>query len=217
MRIGLRWVVAAALACAAAAAAQERRAGIVFVNLDRCFNEYYKTRVADAQLKAQAREFDEELKGILAEVEKLQKEFNALREESLNTALSDEVRAAKRNAAEEKVMAIREQEARVQGFRERRTKQLEEQSRRMRRGLVGEIKEVIQKYAREKGLLSVIDSSGATLNGIESVLYVDPRNDVTEEILRELNKGAPADVPPASAPRKAEASGDNKGGGDGRK
>lgn len=183
-------------ALAAAAGAQDRRGGMAFVNLDRCFNEYYKTRMADAQLKAQAREFDEELKTLVAEAERMQKEFNALREESMNTALSDEVRAAKRNSAEEKVMAIREQETRVQGFRERRTKQLEEQSRRMRRGLINEIKEIVGKYARDRGLLAVIDSSGSTLNGVESVLYVDPRNDITAEVLQELNKAAPSNLPP---------------------
>jgi len=188
------WMMAAWLA-ASLAGAQERRAGVVFVNLDRCFNEYYKTRVADAQLKAQAREFEEELKSIAGELERLQGEFNSLREESLNSALSDEVRAAKRAAAEEKVLAIREQEGRVQSFRERRSKQLEEQSRRMRRGLVGEIKEVIQKYARERGLTAVLDSSGTTFNGVEAVLYVDPRSDITDEILQELNKGAPPDLP----------------------
>lgn len=183
-------------ALAAAAGAQDRRGGMAFVNLDRCFSEYYKTRMADAQLKAQAREFDEELKTLVAEAERMQKEFNALREESMNTALSDEVRAAKRNSAEEKVMAIREQETRVQGFRERRTKQLEEQSRRMRRGLINEIKEIVGKYARDRGLLAVIDSSGSTLNGVESVLYVDPRNDITAEVLQELNKAAPPNLPP---------------------
>ncbi len=193
-RIGV-WMATACLA-ATLAGAQERRTGVAFVNLDRCFNEYYKTRVADAQLKAQAREFEDELKNIAGELEKLQSEFNALREESLNSALSDEVRAAKRAAAEEKVLAIREQEGRVQSFRERRSKQLEEQSRRMRRGLVGEIKEVIQKYARDRGLTAVIDSSGTTFNGVEAVLYVDPRSDITDEILQELNKGAPADRPP---------------------
>lgn len=193
-------VMAVALAWAGAAGAQERKPAIAFINLDRCFNEYYKTRVADAQLKSQAKEFDEELKKLVADGEKLQKDFNALREESQNTALSEEVRAAKRNAAEEKVMGIREQETRIQGFRERRGKQLEEQSRRMRRGLVGEIREIVRTHAREKGYEAVLDSSGASLNGVESVLYVDPRNDITEEVVALLNKGAPANIPPPLQP-----------------
>jgi outer membrane protein len=197
------WGLALLVLGSVGAGAQDRRAAVVYVNLDRCFNEYYKTRVADAQLKAQAREYDEELKNMLAEGERLQKEFNALREESLNTALSEEVRAAKRNAAEEKVMAIREHESRVQTYRERRTKQLEEQSRRMRKGLVAEIKELIQKYARDRGIAAVLDSSGATLNGVEAVLYVDPRFDITEEIIRELNKSAPPDLPPLPKPSGA--------------
>lgn len=196
-------LVAVVIGLATAAGAQDRKGTIAFINLDRCFNEYYKTRVADAQLKSQAKEFDEELKKLVADGEKLQKEFNSLREESQNTALSDEVRAAKRNAAEEKVMGIREQETRIQGFRERRGKQLEEQSRRMRRGLVGEIREIVRTHARDKGYEAVIDSSGASLNGVESVLYVDTRNDITEEAVALLNKGAPANIPPPLQPASA--------------
>ncbi len=214
MRRMMRWTMGAALAAglglAATAGAQERKGAVAFINLDRCFNEYYKTRVADAQLKSQAKEFDEELKKLASDGEKLQKEFNALREESQNTALSDEVRSAKRNAAEEKVMAIREQETRIQGFRERRGKQLEEQSRRMRRGLVGEIREIVKGHAREKGYDAVLDSSGASLNGVESVLYVDPRNDITEELVGLLNKGAPANISPPLQPSSGAAKTEDK-------
>lgn len=200
MRMRMQWAAAVAtiagLGLAATAGAQDRKGTTGFINLDRCFNEYYKTRVADAQLKSQAKEFDEELKKLMGDAERLQKEFNVLREESQNTALSEEVRSAKRNSAEEKVMAIREQETRIQGFRERRGKQLEEQSRRMRRGLVGEIRDIVKTHARERGFEAVLDSSGASLNGVESVLYVDPRNDITEEVVVLLNKGAPDNLPP---------------------
>lgn len=93
-------------------------------------------------------------------------------------------------------MGIREHETRIQGFRERRGKQLEEQSRRMRRGLVGEIRDVVRGMARDRGLEAVIDSSGSSLNGVETVLYVDPRLEITDDVIALLNKGAPANLPP---------------------
>lgn len=188
-----------AIALVTSAGAQERRQSIVFVDLDRAFNEYYKTRLADAQLKSQAKEFDDELKKMLADGEKLQKDFNAIREEAQNPALNDEVRAAKRTIAEEKVMAIREQEGKVQRFKELRSKQLDEQTRRMRKGLVGEIRDLVKIHAREKGYDAVVDASGSSLNGVETVLYVDAKVDITADILALLNKGAPKDAAPAAA------------------
>lgn len=208
----MKLVAAAAVLCAglvSLAGAQERRSGIFFINLDRCFNEYYKTRVADAQLKSQAKEYDDELKGMAADGEQMQKEFNNLREESQNTAFSEEVRAAKRSAAEEKIMAIREHDTRIQGFRERRGKQLEEQSRRMRRGLVGEIRDIVRGMARDRGLEAVVDSSGSSLNGVETVLYVDSRFDITDDVIQLLNKGAPADLPPPLKSADGAASSSN--------
>ncbi len=161
--------------------AQERGTRIVFVRLDKVFSEYHKTRLADAQLKAQAEEFNQERQRLVADIQTLQNEYNALREEALNTALSEEVRAQKRSLAEEKLLAIREQEARIKRFDELRSKQLEDQTRRMRRNLVEEIREGVRDYARAQGFDAVIDASGQTLNGVESVVYFNEKLDITPQ------------------------------------
>ena len=173
---------------AAAAGAQDVRATVVAVNMDKVFNEYYKTKQADAQLKAQAKEFEDERKKLMDEMDRLDKEFNSLREDSLNSALSEEVRAAKRSLAEEKLMAKREQESKIRRFMELRQKQLDDQGRRMRRSIVDELRGVVKEFARERGIMLVVDSSGNSLNGVETVLFADPRVDVTDQIIQTANK-----------------------------
>ncbi len=123
-----------------------------------------------------------------AEYDRMQQEFNILREEAQNTALSEDARATKRNTAEEKLIEIRDMETRVRRFDEARQKQLDDQTRRMRKRIVDEIRQIIQTYAREQGLSTVIDSSGQSFNGVELVLYQDPRSDITDTILEQLNK-----------------------------
>lgn len=180
--------------CATAAWSQERVPRIAIVRLDRVFNEFYKTRLADAQLKAQAEEFNQERQRYVQELQQIQNEYNALREDALNVALNEEVRAQKRALAEEKLLAIREQESRIRRFDELRSKQLEDQTRRMRRNIVEEIREAVREYARAQGLDLVLDASGQTLNGVEAVVYLNDRLDITEPVIAALNRGAPAEA-----------------------
>jgi len=59
---------------------------------------------------------------------------------------------------------------------------------------VDEIRETIQSYARNQMYSAVMDTSGQTLNGIETILYMEPRLDVTSEIIDVLNRGRPSDT-----------------------
>ena len=162
---------------------------VIFINLDRAFNEFYKTKLADTQLKQQAGEFNDERKKLVADYEKIQKDLNAIRDEAQNTALSDEVRTEKRNMAEEKLVELRDYESRIRRFDDSRRKQLDDQSRRMRKRIVEEIQQIIKDYAKTQGCQAVIDSSGQSLNGVEMILYTDSKIDITDTILDLLNKG----------------------------
>jgi outer membrane protein len=168
---------------------------VVFINLDRAFNEFYKTKLADTQLKQQADEFNDERKTLVTDYEKLQKEFGVIRDEAQNTALSDDVRTEKRNLAEEKLVEVRDYESRIRRFDESRRKQLDDQSRRMRKRIVEEIQQIVKDYAQTQGYQAVIDSSGQSLNGVEIILYTDPKIDITDTVLGLLNKGKQEEKP----------------------
>jgi outer membrane protein len=176
--------------------AQESGARIVGVDLERLFNEYYKTKRADAQLRSQAEEFNKERQALIAEAETAQKDFTTLRDEAQNPALTEEARSAKRAQAEEKLLAIRGQETKIKQFEELRAKQLEEQSRRMRRGLVEEIRESVRTFAKAKSYDLVLDLSGNSMNGVETVLYASVPMDVTREVLEQINLDTAAGATP---------------------
>lgn len=165
----------------------ELRIGVI--NLDRAFNEYHKTKLADAQLQQQADEFNEERKKLVAEYEKLQEEFTKLRDEAQNIALSEVVRSAKREQAEDKLIELRDFESRIRRFDESRRKQLDDQGRRMRKRIVDEILQTANNFAKVRGYNLVLDSSAQSLNGVEVVIFSDPKLDLTDDILGELNKG----------------------------
>ena len=162
---------------------------IVFIDLDRCFNEFYKTKLADTQLKEQANEYNDERKEMVDRYQAMQDEFNLLKEASGNTALAESVRDEKRTDAEDKLVEMREQQARIRRFDDSRKRQIEEQGLRMRKRIVEEMRERVVQYARSQGYAAIIDSSGQSLNGVPLILYAEERYDITESMLQLLNKG----------------------------
>ena len=188
-RINRYLFVLAVLGLCAAGPARALDEKIAFIDLDKVFNEYYKTKLADKQLKEQAKDFNEEREGLLAEYEDLQGVFNTAREDAQNTALSEEVRNSKRNEAEEKLIELREFENKIRNFDTSRKKQLEDQSRRMRKRIVEEIRQNIQTFARNQGYDAVLDSSGESFNGVPMIVYHDEKLDITAEMIDLINKG----------------------------
>ena len=71
------------------------------------------------------------------------------------------------------------------------SEELQKQTMRMRQGILKEIQEVISKEARDLGYLYVLDKSGQTANGTPAVIYSQESLDITEDILKVLNRTAP--------------------------
>ena len=197
----LKMMAAVALLGGATAQAQLGEPKMVFVDLDKVFTGYYDTQQSDKQLKELADGFKADRKLLVDDYEKLQDEFKAARDEAQNTALSDDARSMKRSEAEEKLVAVREQESKVRRFDETHQKQLDDQSRRMRKRIVEDITREVETYARSQGYTAVVDASGETLNGVPVVIYHDSRTDITEPVIAILNRGHEAEVSEEPAPR----------------
>ncbi len=160
---------------------------IAFIDMERVFQEFHKTQLADAQLKRQAREFAQERDVLVEQAEALRDEHNELRSQAMDPAISDEAREDIMVQVEEKLVEFREKENEINEFNQLRAKQLEDQGRRMRENIVEEIQSVINRYARNNNHIAVIDSSSQSLNAIDVVLFVDTRYDITDDVIELLN------------------------------
>lgn len=190
MNTRMKWLPAAAILLAGAvltASAYDQR--IVFVDMNILFEKYHKTERADAQLQEQAETLNVEYEQMLEDLEALRESFNKLRDEAQDMALSKETRERKKANAEDKLLEISQEEQRLQRFRETRSKQLNNQQRRMRDQIVREIREIMETYAKQQGYSAILDLSGESMNGVEIILYSDGSQDITDEVLEELNKG----------------------------
>ena len=163
---------------------------MAFVSMERLFDDYYKTKAANIQLKARFESVDAPRRELINQVKTLKIEVEKLGAEARDKSLSDAERDKKRTAAENKFALFREAEQKLAAFDNTYKKKFGEQMKQSQQQLVGEIRAVIQAYVKKHGIRIVFDSSGKTLNGVESVVYYDPVFDITAPILAILNKNA---------------------------
>jgi outer membrane protein len=182
-------VLGGVLGFAAPAHAQQDKDRIVFVDMNKVFDQFYKTKLAEGQLKEQEGEYRDELKKMVDQFKELQETFKLAREESEDRVLSEEARSARRAEAEEKLVELREMEGKIRRFEETRRRQIADQMKRVRDKLVVEIKETLAGYATSQKFIAVVETSGDNLNGVPNILYFDPARDITPALVDLLNTG----------------------------
>ncbi len=191
----------AALLGGFAAAAAEPKVGII--DLRKVFDDYYKTKAADAKLKDQAADLAKESKAYIDQYQKLTDEYKKALDEANNQAVSAEEREKRKKAAEGKLVEIKELEQTIRQFENTAQSTLQEQKRQMREKILGEIRTVVNNKARAAGYTLVIDSAAESRNETPVLLYTSGENDITTAVLDQLNAGAPPPVK-GEEPKKAK-------------
>lgn len=176
----------AALMVAGAVQAEDR---IAFVDVQEVFKEFYKTQLAQDQIRQQADDIKMEREEMEAAILTLKEEIEVLRTDARDVTLSAEVRANKRDLLEGKLVDLQAKEREMAEFNRLRKEQLEKQNTRMTRTLFDEIHEAVILYAKAQGYASVIDRSAQSRLGTEIVLFTKIDVDITADILAVLNEG----------------------------
>ena len=162
---------------------------IAFVDMQKLFTSFYKTQLAQDQVRQQADEMQLEQDIMQSNIEEIRQEIEDLRTDSRDSMLSLEMRSNKRVLLEEKLIDLQNLEQEMTEYEALRRKQIDEQNTRMTKKLFDEIQEKIVTYSKEHGYIAVIDQSAQSRIGIAVTVYVDPVIDITEGILKELNEG----------------------------
>jgi outer membrane protein len=182
---------------------------IGIIDMKRVFSEYYKTKEAEQSVndgkeaaKKQLDERNAKYRDLITKFQDAQKLVN-------DPAISDELRTQKRREVDELGSEAKSLEREMADFRQRREQQLQEQVNRMRKGILDEIKVLVEKTAKDANYDLVFDKSGLGVNGVPFLLYSKDAVDFSQDIITELNKDAPkeeakpaATAKPAAAPEK---------------
>ena len=179
------------------ASAQTLKIGTV--DMKKVFENYYKTKDAEARINearaAAKKELDDRMdvynKGV-AEVRKLNEEID-------KPELSKENKEQRSKTRDEKVAELKTMEREINEFRSTREKQLQEQSVRMRGGIVEEINKVVGDKVKAENFQVVFDKSGPSLNGVPVILFAKDEFDFTPEVITALNKNKGKEEPAPKA------------------
>ena len=173
MKIALGAFLSLGLCCGVAFAEGIK---IGYVDLEKAFNEYYRTKEENAKLQ-------DLQKAKKAEADRMISEVNKLKEES--ELLSDDAKRSKEAVVQQKIKELRDYEKDT--VQEIRDKLL---------GLRKEILETITKLVEEKG-----KKEGYTFIFISDVIiYKEAGLEITDELVKILNKGHEVKAESAAAP-----------------
>ncbi len=175
---------------------------IGIIDMKRVFSEYYKTKDAEKSVndgkeaaKKQLDERNAKYRDLIGKWQESQKLIN-------DPAISEELRAQKRKEAEELSSEAKSLEREMAEFRQRREQQLQEQVTRVRKGILDEIKVLVEKKAKDANYDLVFDKSGMGVNGVPFLLFSKDAVDFSQDIVNELNKDAPKEAAAPAADKK---------------
>jgi outer membrane protein len=191
--------VAALVAFGTSASHAQSMVKIGTVDMKKVFESYYKTKDAEQRINearnAAKKELEERMEGLqkgMAEVKKLNEEIES-------PALSKEAKETKSKSRDEKVSELKGMDREIGEFRTTREKQLQEQSGRMRQGIVDDIVKIVNDQVKAENYDLVFDKSGMSLNGVSVVMYAKPAYDFTDVVVTALNKNKGKEEPAAAA------------------
>jgi len=166
------------------------------VSMERVFDEYYQTKTANDLLQARLDQAETKRRKLLTKVRALKAEVKTLNTEGYDSSLSSAEQEKKKRLAEKKYIEYRDTEEKLIEFDKTCQKEFGTQMRKTQQRLVKEIRETIKRYIKGKGIILVFDSSGKTMNSVETIVYFDHALDITDDIITMLNKNAPDSTVP---------------------
>jgi outer membrane protein len=188
------------LALGASAAEAQK---IATIDLRKVFDNFWKTKQADAKLKEDAGDLEKDRKVMVDQFQKNEEKYTKLLDSAKDPAISTGERDKRKKDAENELLGLRDLENRIKQFDATSRAQLAEKQRRIRDNILGEIRDTIKARVKSAGYTLVLDTAAETPNGTPIVLYTSGNDDITEPVLKELNMNAPAT--PAAAADKAPA------------
>src|SRR5262249_16863124 len=139
---------------------------------------------------------EKELKAFTDEHDKAVSDYKKALDEANNQAVSADEREKRKKEAEGKLIKVNDLRQTIEQFNRTARGNLEEELRRTADNLVKEIQAVVCCKAKSVGFSLVLDTSEPEPGGRpSSVIYSNGDNDITTNVLAQLNANAPPDLP----------------------
>jgi outer membrane protein len=165
---------------------------VVVVDMARVYDTHYKTEEANAKFNDAAQRAQEQLDQLNKQLQAAAEEYKQLMEDARSTIRNQQSRDKAEADANAKRNEIERMQNDAQNFRANTQRSLQQRAKNHRDIIMDEIMKVVDDTARARGATLVLDKSGPSVFGVPVVLYSDAGYDITDEVVREVNKDRPA-------------------------
>lgn len=170
------------------------QAKIGTVDLRKLFDNYYKTKLAQASIQENASQLAKDDRGMQDDLQKANADYKQLLAQANDQAISADERDKRKQAAADKLKQMQDSKNAMDQFERTAQAKLADDRQRMRDKILTAIKITVTTTAKAKGCTLVIDTAAETVNGTPAVVYDSGENDLTDAVLAQLNAGATIDV-----------------------
>ena len=187
--------IAASLTCIATA--QEGKLKIATVDMQELFKQYYRTNEAQKQINVERAKIQKDNNERMAKIREIETSLGKLCKQLEDPAINDSRKQALfkdwQSQQNEGIALDRERRE----FLQRRNQLLNEKMLQKMKGILEEIRKLVEEHAKGEDFDYVFDKSGLSTSQVPFLLYTKDATDITAVLLKDLNKDAPADALPA--------------------
>lgn len=195
----VRQILAAAFALtfAATAAAQEGKLRIATVDMQELFKQYHRTTEAQNQINVERARINKDNNERLTRIRELEESLKKLSKQVEDPSINEEKKRAlyKDFQMQQQEGTALDRERRE--FLQRRHQALNEKMVQRMKGILEEIRKLVEEQAKTDNYDYVFDKSGLSASQVPFLLYTKDATDITATLLKSLNKDAPAESKPA--------------------
>jgi len=189
-----------------AVVAQAAAPTILVVDMAKLYESHYKTEEQNAKLSADEQKAQEEIEKMNKDGNVLVEEYKGLSDQANNPSLTDAAKAKSQGEAAKKLDEIQRKKNEIGTFAQNTQRSLQQRLQNFRSVMLEEISKIASDVGKRKGATLLLDKAGPTLIGVSSVIYADASYEITDDVMKEINKDRPAaSAAPAPAPAAAPA------------
>jgi len=179
---------------------------VATVDMRQLFNNYYKTKLAQAAIQDRATQLDKDDRSMKDDLKKASDDYQQLLAQANDQAISADERNRRKQTAAEKLKQLEDRRTAIDQYERQAQATLNDQRQRMSDKILTDIQAVVNTRAKAGGYTIVLNTAAeginigsANLSVPSSVVYSSNEIDLTADVLKQLNAGAPIDLSPASS------------------
>ena len=192
-------LLALAVSCGGIASAQEGRLKVATVDMQALFQDYHKTKETRDSIQKDVDRVKDDQKDRIAKLDGLKKELEEFEKQLKDPSLKDDAkRRLLQGDMQTKNQEFQGLRTEFEEFIKRKDRAVKEQMALQMKAIFEELRAKVQKHAETESYDYVLDKTGTSTSQVPILLYTKDATDITAALLKTINEGATAPVPPVA-------------------